>query len=112
MSSKSARLRTWLAHPMARGMDIDSPQTTEVRRTIIHEKPFLNSIYLDWYRRIASSLPEGDGPVLEVGSGGGFMREVVSQIITSDVMTLLGIDLVLEAHSLPFPDATLRGIAM
>jgi SAM-dependent methyltransferase len=112
MSSLSARLRSMLSHPLVQGMDIDSPHTTEIRRRIIREKPLLESIYIDWYRRLAVSLPSGGGPVLEVGSGGGFMREFVPGLITSDILKLPGIDLIVRAEDLPFPDGALRGIAM
>lgn len=112
MSTLSARLRSFLSHPLVQGLDLDSPRTTELRRRIIREKPLLESIYVDWYRRIAASLPRGDDPVLEVGSGGGFMRDYIPGLITSDILKLPGIDLVIGARRLPFPDGTLRGITM
>ena len=111
-STVPERLRTPLSHPLVQGLDIDSPRTTEFRRRIIREKPLLESIYVDWYRRIAASLPRGDDPVLEVGAGGGFMRDFTPGLITSDILQLPGIDLVVSARHLPFADATLRGIAM
>jgi len=112
MSTLSARLRSLLSHPLVQGLDIDSPLTTELRRRIIREKPLLESIYIDWYRCIAASVPRGDDPILEVGSGGGFMRDLIPGLITSDILHLPGIDLVNCARHLPFPDGTLRGIAM
>jgi hypothetical protein len=112
MSMLSARLRSLLSHPLVQGLDIDSPRTTELRRRIIREKPLLESIYIDWYRRIAASLPRGDNPVLEVGSGAGFMRDFIPGLITSDILKLPGIDLVIGAPRLLFLDGTLRSIAM
>jgi SAM-dependent methyltransferase len=112
MGTFAANLRGWLGHPLVRGLDIDSPETTELRRQIIREKPILEDIYKDWYTRLVSALPPGDDPILEVGSGGGFLREFVPDLITSDVIPLPGIDRVIDARSLPFPDKSLRGIAM
>jgi SAM-dependent methyltransferase len=112
MSKLSASLRSVLSHPLVDGLDVDSPRTTELRRLLIQEKPLLKSIYTLWYRRIASSLPSGDDPVLEVGSGGGFMRDFIPRLITSDIQHIPGIDLSTSAHRLPFPDGALRGIAM
>jgi hypothetical protein len=34
-------LKTWLAHPLTGGLDIDDPRTTHVRLTIIQQKKFL-----------------------------------------------------------------------
>jgi hypothetical protein len=49
--------------------------TSELRRQIIQDKEFLKKIYEEWYSTIAASLPLREGSVLELGSGGGFMKE-------------------------------------
>jgi SAM-dependent methyltransferase len=105
-------VRTWLEHPLTRGLSIDDPRTTALRREIVRSKRFLRRVYLDWYRLVRDSLPGGSGEVLELGSGAGFLREVVTGVVTSDVFPAPGLDLVLDAHALPFRDASLRAIAM
>ena len=99
-------------HPLARGMDIDAPETTELRREIIRRKPFLQAVYRDWYRSIAQALPAGEQPVLEIGAGAGFLQEVVPRAIRSDIMPLSELDVVLDACRLPFQSGVLRGIVM
>jgi SAM-dependent methyltransferase len=105
-------LKALLTHPRTRGLDIDDPRTTELRRSIIREKPFLRQVYEEWYAAIVANLPPCDGPVLELGSGAGFLRDYVAGLITSDVFPLPGVSAVLDAHSLPFADASLRAIVM
>jgi SAM-dependent methyltransferase len=105
-------IRFLLAHPLTRGLDIDDPNTTELRRQIIREKSFLRQIYQEWYRAVASNLSTGDGPVLELGSGAGFLKEFVPNLITSEVFHCRGIDVVLNAIELPFPDGALQAIVM
>ena len=105
-------LSAWLAHPLTRGLDLDDPRTTELRRDIVRSKPFLERIYRDWYRSLAGDLPTGPGDVLEIGSGAGFFREYVPSLITSDLMPVPGVDRVIDAHDLPFAPGALRGIAM
>ena len=107
-----ARLKAWLAHPLTRELDLDDPRTTQLRRQIIQEKPFLRHIYQEWYTAIAQALPTGDDPVLEVGSGAGFLRDFVPGLITSEMFSCPGISVVLDASQLPFRDGTLRGIVM
>lgn len=75
-------------------------------------KPFLRSIYEDWYDSIASQIPEGDGLALEIGAGGGFLDSRVPGLITSEVFPVPGVDLVADARELPFPDASLKAIVM
>ena len=101
-----------LAHPLTRGLSIDDPRTTELRPRIIREKPFLRKIYREWYRSIAADIPAGNEPALELGSGAGFMRDFVPNLITSEIFVCPGADMVLDATNLPFRDGSLRAIAM
>ena len=105
-------IKTLLAHPLTRGLDLDDPRTTELRRTIIRSKPFLRKLYAEWYEEICESLPEGDGPVLELGSGAGFLEEFLDGAIKSDVIRVPGLSVVLDGREIPFRSASLRAIAM
>lgn len=108
-------LRTLLAHPLSRGLDIDAPETTALRAQIIRGKPFLRRLYQEWYRRLAAALPPAAGPadgVLELGSGAGFIKEFIPETITSDLLPLPGVDRVVDARDLPFPAGSLRAILM
>lgn len=105
-------LRKLLAHPLTREMDIDDPQVTHLRQRIIQEKPFLQDIYVDWYRQMIAALPPGDASLLELGTGAGFLRRLLPGLITSDVFPCPGIDIVFDGHALPYGDGTLRGILM
>ena len=105
-------LKRWLAHPLTSDLDIDDPQTTILRRRIIREKAFLRKIYQEWYRGIAAALPEGPGCVLELGSGPGFLKEYIPEVITSEVFHCPGVDLVLDGMQLPIANGTLRAILM
>jgi SAM-dependent methyltransferase len=105
-------IKSALAHPLTRGISIDDPRATDLRRRIVREKTFLRRIYQEWYRTIAASLPPGGGRVLELGSGAGFLREFLPDVITSEIFVCPGIDVVLDAQQMPWPDSSLRGIVM
>ena len=105
-------LKALLAHPLTKGLDIDDPQTTHLRQQIIQEKYFLRKIYEEWYQSMAASLPSGDGAVLELGAGGGFMSDFVPDLITSELFYCPDIRVVLSGLSLPFRARSLRGIVM
>lgn len=107
------QLKKILSHPLVRGLDIDSPEATSVHRRIIQEKPFLKAIYTAWYSEILNSLPEtAMGPVVEIGSGGGFLKEFMPNLITSEILPGLGVDVLLDGGCLPFKENSLRGIVM
>jgi SAM-dependent methyltransferase len=108
----TAQLRALLAYPGTRGLDTDDPRTMEVRRRILRNKPFLRLIYDEWYRGILGRIPPGDGPILEIGSGPGFLRDYLPRLIASDVLWSPASDLALDGRHLPFDPGSLRAIVM
>ncbi|MBV9294014.1 MAG: hypothetical protein JO145_00470 [Acidobacteriaceae bacterium] len=99
-------LRTLLGHPLIRGLDIDDPRTATLRIGIIKSKPFLPRIY-EWYRINRDHLPKIGGPVLELGSGAGFLREHIPDVITPEVFAGPNSAVVLEGRELPFANGVL-----
>ena len=107
----SGLLHRLLAYPLTRGMDVDDPGTTLLRREIIQRKGFLKRIYGEWYARLADNLQPGS-KYLELGSGAGFFRKVVPNIITSELFATPGVDRIVDARDLPFSIDELDGIVM
>jgi SAM-dependent methyltransferase len=105
-------LKTWLTHPLAQGLEIDDPRTTHLRRQIIQEKRFLRRIYEEWYEAIVAALPQGDRPVLELGSGAGFLGDFIPGLIASELFHCAGVNAVMDGQILPFADNALRAIVM
>ena len=88
-------------------------ETTEKRKTLILEKPFLRKIYEEWYGLLISSFPQGKVPVLEIGSGGGFFGTLLPDLILSDIQPIRGIHAMFDACSpWPFQDGSLGAIVM
>lgn len=101
------------AHPLTRGMELDAPETTIRRLRIIQAKAFLRKFYHQCYLSLAESLPvDVGGPVLELGSGGGFLKDYIPGLMTSEILPIPGVDLHLDGLKLPFQRAALRGIVM
>lgn len=93
---------------------LDDPARINELRAVIKGKPALRMLYQEVYRRYAECIaraPE-QGIALELGSGGGFAKEVVPGIVTSDVLPYAGIDQVVDARRMHFADRTLRSIVM
>ena len=105
-------LKRWLEHPLTRGFDLDDPNLIGVRRKLARDKAFLRRLYEEWYEEIRSALPPGEEPVLELGSGPGFLNERIPRVITSDVLPSSGIDVLLNASGLPVASGALRGVVM
>jgi SAM-dependent methyltransferase len=99
-----------LAHPLTRGLDLNDPRLTELRKKLIRSKPFLLRIYQDWYRWIVSQLPLVSGEVVELGSGAGFLGESIPGLITSELFLCGGVSVVMDGQNLAFASGSLRAI--
>jgi SAM-dependent methyltransferase len=106
-------LKDLLAHPAARGIDLDAPETLFVHRQILKDKKFLYRLYESFYKIFVDELGSRTaGKVLELGSGGGFLKEKLPQVITSDLCAAPFIDMTVGAARLPFNPEDLSGIVM
>lgn len=93
---------------------LDDPNRVAAMRAQIAAKPSLMHYYRRIYQRFADCLGRcpPDGIALELGSGAGFVRDVVPSIVSSDVLPYEGVDRVVDAAALPFGDGSLRFIGM
>jgi SAM-dependent methyltransferase len=92
---------------------LDDPNRTLEHRNIILSKRFLKKIYLDWYSNFVEEVKKNPtGKYLEIGSGGGFLKELIPTVITSDVMPLPHVEMTFSAEKMPFKDNELDGIFM
>jgi SAM-dependent methyltransferase len=104
-------IRNFLSHPTTRGLSVDDPRTTLLRREIIQDKAFLRALYCEWYGRIVGALPKKED-VLELGSGAGFFQQFLPSVITSEVFETPGVKLIADACDLPLPNQSLDAIVM
>ena len=95
----------------AQNKEIDSPDLTVDRIAQLKAKRSLKHIYDQNYAWFADEVEKlGGGKCLELGSGAGYLKEVIPDLITSDILELPNIDIVARAESLPFKDGELMGI--
>ena len=71
------------------------------------------SFYKDCYQYLCSNIPmDLDGSVLEIGSGAGFLKDLLPGLITSEILDVSTVDIVLDAQTLPLKPSSLRAIVM
>lgn len=96
-------------------MDLNSPDRfAEIRATVLN-KPSLRLFYVEVYQKYIECLKRcniSDGMILEIGSGAGFAKDIIPEIITSDVVEYPEIDLILNATQMDFADNSLSCICM
>jgi SAM-dependent methyltransferase len=93
--------------------DLDAPERTIHHRATILRKPFLRKIYVNWYRMLLEKTADSPAPkILEIGSGGGFIKKLNPDVITSDILEGVDCDMTFSADSLPFEESSLDAILM
>lgn len=93
--------------------DLDDPATTFLHAEIIQKKPFLKKLYIDFYKQFEKAVSDSKDKVLvELGSGGGFIKEVINNVITSDVLELPNVDKVFSALDMPFEETSVDAFFM
>jgi len=107
------KLKSYLAHPLVCGANIDSLDTISLHARMIREKKFLKLIYEQWSTAISNLLPDNmTGDVVEIGSGGGFLSDIIPGLVTSEIRNVPLVDIVMNAQHLPFKKESLKAIVM
>ncbi len=105
-----------LVHPRLKGVEVGSPEWFAAQKAMMGDKPLVRRCYDLWYRLLladADSVPPPfhNHPVVELGSGSSYLKELRPGIITSDVAPGIA-DMVIDGRSLPFPDASVRALLL
>jgi len=108
------KLLEWLKLPETRNIDdLDTPAVTLLHGRIIEQKTFLKKLYTDFYNELLRlGRANEDGVIVELGSGGGFLKQMMPSVITSDVLELSNVDKVFSACEMPFEEASVDAIVM
>jgi SAM-dependent methyltransferase len=94
-----------------RGVDEDSREIAILHQNIIKKKKFLNKLYMDFYKIFKKeSIGAPEGLKIEIGSGGDFIKNIIPETITSDVLCVPNVDMNFSAEKMPFKDNSLSCI--
>jgi SAM-dependent methyltransferase len=108
------KILEWLKLPQTRDINnLDDPAATLLHAKIAQNKLFLRRIYIDFYRQLEKAVsPVQNKIIVELGSGGGFIKEVIPNVITSDILELPNVDKVFSAVNMPFEDNSIDALLM
>jgi len=84
--------------------------TLSDHRTLWRDKPVLRAIYENFYERLAAHCVPGR--TLEIGGGVGNLKSWLPDIVTSDIQSAPWLDVVADAHRLPFKDGSFSNLVL
>lgn len=102
--------KNWLRHPLLRRLHLDSESYFIAQRQVLRQKKFLRRIYCDFYQLIKNHLPDTCDRVIELGSGAGFIEEVIPQAVRTDVFFHPYAQLILNGIYPPLEDDSLDAV--
>jgi SAM-dependent methyltransferase len=80
------------------------------QRATWQEKPALRAIYEALYKKMALACKPG--PTLEIGGGSGNFSDFSTEVIATDIQKVPWLDVVCDAHRLPFRKSSFDNIVM
>ncbi len=107
-------LRRALSEPALRGVAVDTVDFTETQRLLLGRKRLTRRLYESLYReclRVEDRFLRGvPGIRVEIGSGAGFIKDVIPDTVTTDIKALPFVDIQASADCLPFDAGSVRAI--
>jgi SAM-dependent methyltransferase len=88
--------------------DLDQRQV--MHRAQWERKETLRLLYEDYHRRLLDSCPAG--PILDIGAGTAHVKALRRDVFCADILSFPGIDVVADAHRLPFRGEAFSGVVM
>jgi SAM-dependent methyltransferase len=101
----------WLRTRSLRSLRPGTPEFFALQKAFILNRPLVKRSYDDWYARQlrdAGSVRQ-TGVLLELGSGGGYLKDLEPSLITSDVVEHVA-DRVIDGRKLPLADNSVRAL--
>lgn len=95
-------------------IELDDCYREKVIRARIQSKEALLKLYKEFYARYVDCLQRcpKNGVSLEIGSGAGFLKDIVPSVVTTDIVSYKTVDLVMDASKMPFDDNSVNSIFM
>ena len=89
----------------------DDRATLERHRAIWSARPELRAVYGEWFARLLDAVG-GRAPVVELGAGPGFLKELAPEVIALDVVQTRWVDVLADGGALPLRSARVGALVM
>jgi SAM-dependent methyltransferase len=87
-------------------------ETLREHERIWSQRPLLRRIYGEWFALVAARLARVPGATIELGCGGAHLREVVPDVVETDVEATPWADAVVDAERMPYADGSVANLVL
>jgi SAM-dependent methyltransferase len=93
--------------------NLDDPSATLMHAKVLRKKTLLKKLYISVYKQFREEMEQPENKVMiELGSGGGFIKEIIPNAITSDILKIDGVDKVFSVTNMPFNNCSIDAFFM
>jgi SAM-dependent methyltransferase len=75
-------------------------------------RPLLRELYGDWFRLMAARLSMNEGPTIEIGAGLGLLRDVIPDVVLTDIEPTPWASEVVDGEQLPYADGAIANLLL
>lgn len=100
-----------LRDPSVKNIDVDGGERLSVHGRILAQKPMLKKVFTefhDLFDRLDKRFLSGTGARVEIGAGVAQIRDSYPDVLATDIVPGPGLDRVLDAENMDFPDSSVR----
>ncbi len=97
---------------MSGSPELQLQQILDQQNAAWEERPLVRRLYLEWFRDVAARLAQVPGPSIELGSGIARLREIIPDIVETDVEPTRWTDVVADAEELPWSDGSVANLVL
>lgn len=113
MKGLARQLTRWMAHPLARHIELDAARTIGIHKRIVESKALLTEVYRRFYAEClpaVSATADLPFPMIELGCGPSHIERYIPGVLKTDLVAHENVSRVVDAQSLPFADGGVRAV--
>jgi SAM-dependent methyltransferase len=101
----------FLRDPSVDSIDVDGSDRLRVHGLLLSQKPMLKGVFTEFHHlfdRLDKKFLSGSGVRVEIGAGVAPIRDAYPDVLATDIILGPGLDRVLDAENMDFPDGSVR----
>lgn len=104
-------LRDFLSDPSLKALDVDGSERLELHEKVLERKRMLREVFIEFhhsFHRLADRYFKVKGLEVELGAGIAPMRNSYPEVLATDIVSTVQLDMALNAESMSLEDSSVK----